>query len=117
MTATTNNMLNHNRAIRITDGKVGYYWETEESFPVIEVFVTGKRDKIVEQADTLNNKIKSIKGNSFEVESFSTTYHRIFYTFDHSDFDEKEFAELVNELGDYGDHDYDQTKVESEISE
>jgi hypothetical protein len=39
-----------------------------------------------------------------------------FYTFfDHSDFDEKEFAELVNELGDYGDHDYDQTKGESEM--
>lgn len=113
---TINRMLDHSNAVRITVGKVSYYWETDESFPVIEVFVTGKRDKVVEQAEVLNNKIKRIEGNSFEVESFSTVYHRIFYTFDHSDFSEKEFTELVDELSNYGDHDYDQTKIESELT-
>ncbi len=87
--------LNHEQAARLSYDKVGYYWDS--TFPVIEVFTQNKNEAI-EKVKLLNEKIKHIKGNSFEIVKYSENYCRIIYTFSHSDFDLHEFAFLVEEL-------------------
>lgn len=102
--------MDNKKAIQMTAGRVGYYWEGG-NFPVIEVFLSDTKEKEVkEKVEELEKTLrrKSISNTAVDIdyESFTSDYHRIIGVFDFKAINENMFLTVVKELERLGEKEY-----------
>lgn len=96
-------MLNEEKVIQLSNGKVNYYWESEAKLPIIEVFIQGKVELAIKIAKELNEEFQAFEV-IFETKSYWEDYHAILHVIEMKHTSETLFIKIVNALAKHGAH-------------
>jgi hypothetical protein len=89
--------------------KVNFYWETEDSYPVIEVFMYDTNSGVISTMEEIEKRIMedNIPRLQYDVDTetlnYDTNYQRIMIYFGKNIVD-TDLIKMINILKDYGSH-------------
>lgn len=92
---------------KLSDGKVGYYRETDESAPTVQIFMYGDLERIESIKLQIENKLESNDDfqnaiDDLNIEQLEDNYYRIFYVFGFDEYSKESLKHLINVMSNYG---------------
>lgn len=95
--------MNHELVKELTKGRVGYYWNSDDECPTLEVFIYKKsEDEIIKMRDQLRKTFNKF----FEIDRLGKEYYRILLYFNYEEFNEEQLLNIISEMERLGESEY-----------
>lgn len=96
--------MNHELVKELTKDKVGYYWNSDDECPTLEIFIYRKsKEELIEMRD----KLRETFNKFFEIDRLGEDYYRILLYFNFEEFNKEQLLNIINEMEKLGESEYD----------